>query len=82
MSFVTFSMCSVRLAAVVSFGGPQATFDRHVCHERIQWIFKMDNTAFLYDTSILRHGGEWRPYTAEWVYLYPVLRIPAFCYTD
>jgi hypothetical protein len=56
----------VRLAAVASFRGPQAAFARHVWHERIQWIFKMDNTAFLYDTlTILRHNGEWHPYTAE-----------------
>jgi hypothetical protein len=65
MSFVTFSICSVRLAAVASFGGPQAAFDRHIWHERIQWNFKMDNKAFLYNTlTFLRHSGEWHPYTA------------------
>jgi hypothetical protein len=66
MSFVTFGICSVRLAAVASFGGPQAAFDRHIWHERIQWVFKMVNTAFLYDTLIiLRRSGAWHPYTTE-----------------
>jgi hypothetical protein len=66
MSFVTFSARNVRLAAVASFVGPQAAFERHFWHERIQWIFKMDNTAFLYDTlTILRHSCEWHPCTAE-----------------
>jgi hypothetical protein len=41
----------VKLAVVASFGGPQAAFDRHIWHERIQWIFKVDNTAFDYDTK-------------------------------
>jgi len=56
----------VRVAAVASFGVSQVAFDRHIWHERIQWILKMDNTAFLYDTStIMRHSGEWHAYTAE-----------------